>query len=92
MESIKGFGKGLKMITLINKAITQELLPTYFLCVLLIRCLASAFIKSLLLKLLLKKKLNLEKLKFNFEYIALATFLMYLLFSHRLPLTLDHLS
>ena len=70
-ETFKGYGKGLKLLSLVHKGIDAEISMAYFIWVLVVRGSASAFFKSSIISKILGKPLKLKKPKANFIYNTL---------------------
>jgi hypothetical protein len=78
-ETFKGYGKGISLLSSINKGFKFETNALYFILVIIIRCLASSVFKVLFLaKILKKKKFKLKKPKINFIFNAIPTIIIYL--------------
>lgn len=77
-ETFKGYGKGFNLLVLVNKGLSMQINPLYFVMVLIIRGSASAIYKSLFLSYLLKKPLSLKKAKINFIINTLPTIVAFL--------------
>jgi hypothetical protein len=70
-ETFKGYGKGLSLISLVNKGMKLHTNPLYFVFVLFIRGSASALFKSTCVSFLLKKRIKVKKARINFIFITI---------------------
>jgi len=77
-ETFKGYGKGLSLISLVNKGMKLSINPTLFIIILLFRGSASAMFKSTCMSFLLKKPIKTKKAKVNFLFITIPTVLFFL--------------
>lgn len=79
-ETMKGYGKGLKLFKLLDRGIEFNVNPLYFLFVLLIRGTASAIYKTTVLSYLLDKPLRFNKAKQNILFNSLPSMILYLIY------------
>jgi len=78
-ETFKGYGKGISLLSSINKGFKLETNALYFILVIIIRCLASSTFKVIFLaKILKRKKFKLKKTKINFVFNAIPTIITYI--------------
>lgn len=78
-ETFKGYGKGISLLSSINKGFKLETNALYFIFVIVVRCLASSIFKVVFLsKVLGRKKFKLKKTKVNFVFNAIPTIIAYL--------------
>lgn len=77
-ETFKGYGKGLSLISLVNKGMKLHTNPLYFILVLFIRGSASALFKSTCVSFLLKKRIKVKKAKINFIFITIPSLALFI--------------
>lgn len=77
-ETFKGYGKGLKMIWLVEKVIEKNLSVYYCVFVIMLRCSAAAIYKTTMLKLMLSKPLKFYNVKKNFFITSLPSIIIFI--------------
>lgn len=78
-ETFKGYGKGLSLITLINKGFKLDISIYYFIVLLVIRGSVSAVFKEAYMSLIFKKPMKFYKAKLNFIYITIPALILFML-------------
>ena len=78
-ETFKGYGKSLSVLSAIREAFKVETQGLWFIIVLTIRGIASAFIKQIIIFYLLRRKrFKYDKPKINFIFVSLPSVVLYL--------------
>lgn len=80
-ETFKGYGKGISLLSSINKGFKLETNLIYFIFVIIVRCSASSTAKAIFLSKLIKRKkkpIKFNKTKINFVFNSIPTIIVYL--------------
>mmetsp|Transcript_11578 Transcript_11578/g.8456 ORF Transcript_11578/g.8456 Transcript_11578/m.8456 type:complete len:126 (-) Transcript_11578:75-452(-) len=82
---MKGFNKGLKMISLVQKGALAALNPYYFSFLLIMRSVSSALYRAVMLAVCLKRTIRKRKIFINLTTNGLPTAILFLAISNRVP-------
>jgi hypothetical protein len=82
-QTFKGYGKGIKLIALVEKGVEMCINPLYFCAVICVRCSVAALYKTLMLGFFLKKEFRFRKIRDNLKMNGIPTLLLFIIYYNK---------